>query len=133
MVDPFTHKGKSMDNEKSLSGKSVLIVEDNFLLAEDLRSTVERTGARIVGPIGDASQALTAAQEKKIDVALLGVGLSDQSCIAVARVLAYRLIPFIIITGYVRDALPPEFENALYLAKPVMTDSVLNVISALLT
>jgi hypothetical protein len=33
----------------------------------------------------------------------------------------------------VRDALPPEFENALYLAKPVMTDSVLNVISALLT
>ncbi|MBS0526839.1 MAG: response regulator [Proteobacteria bacterium] len=122
-----------MDSEKCLSGKSVLIVEDNFLLAEDLRSSVEQAGAKIIGPIGDVSQALAAAQERKIDVALLDVGLKGQSSIAVARALAYRLIPFIIITGYVRDALPPELENALYLAKPVMTDSVLNVISALLT
>jgi len=122
-----------MDKEKCLSGKSVLIVEDNFLLAEDLRSTVEKAGARIVGPIGDASQALAAAQEKKIDVALLDVGFRGQSSVAVAHALAYRLIPFIIITGYVRDALPRELENALYLAKPVKTDAVLNVISALLT
>jgi DNA-binding NarL/FixJ family response regulator len=122
-----------MDNKKCLSGKSVLIVEDNFLLAEDLRSSVERAGARIIGPIGDPSEALAAAREKKIDVALLEVGLRDQSSIAVARALAHRLIPFIIITGYVRDALPPELENALYLAKPVMTDAVLNVISALVT
>ncbi|HLG48024.1 MAG TPA: hypothetical protein VKY24_17405 [Reyranella sp.] len=118
-----------MDSEKGLSGKSVLIVEDNFLLAEDLRSSIEQAGAKIIGPIGDASQALAAAQEKKIDIALL----KGQSSIAVARALAYRLIPFIIITGYVRDALPPELENALYLAKPVMTDAVLNVMSALLT
>jgi DNA-binding NarL/FixJ family response regulator len=122
-----------MDSEKGLSGKSVLIVEDNFLLAEDLRSSVEQAGAKIIGPIGDASQALAAAQEKKIDIALLDVGLKGQSSVAVARALAYRLIPFIIITGYVRDALPPELENALYLAKPVMADAVLNVISALLT
>ena len=122
-----------MEGERCLRGKSVLIVEDNFLLAEDLRSSVEQTGAEIIGPIGDASQALAAAQEKKIDVALLDVGLESQSSIAVARALAYRLIPFIIITGYVRDALPPELENALYLAKPIMPGSVLNVISALLT
>lgn len=122
-----------MDGERCLRGKSVLIVEDNFLLAEDLRSSVEQTGAEIIGPISDASQALAAAQEKKIDIALLDVGLESQSSIAVARALAYRLIPFIIITGYVRDALPPELENALYLAKPVMPGSVLNVISALLT
>jgi DNA-binding NarL/FixJ family response regulator len=122
-----------MDSEKGLSGKSVLIVEDNFLLAEDLRSSIEQAGAKIIGPIGDASQALAAAQEKKIDIALLDVGLKGQSSVAVARALAYRLIPFIIITGYVRDALPPELENALYLAKPVMADAVLNVISALLT
>lgn len=122
-----------MDKEKGLHGKSVLIVEDNFILAEDLRSSVEQAGGEIVGPIGDASQALAAAQEKKIDVALLDVGLRGQSSIAVARALAYRLIPFIIITGYVRDALPPELEDALYLAKPVMPDAVLNVISALLT
>jgi DNA-binding NarL/FixJ family response regulator len=122
-----------MDNEKCLSGKSVLIVEDNFLLAEDLRSSVAKAGARIVGPIGDASQALAAAQEKEIDVALLEVGLRGQSSVAVAQALAYRLIPTIIVTGYVRDALPPELENALYLAKPVKTDAVLNVMSALLT
>lgn len=122
-----------MDNEKCLDGKAVLIVEDNFLVAEDLRCSVEQAGARIVGPIGDASQALAAAQEKKIDVALLDVGFRGQSSVAVARALACRLIPFIIITGYVRDALPPELENALYLAKPVKTDAVLNVVSALLT
>jgi DNA-binding LytR/AlgR family response regulator len=122
-----------MKSGKRLSGKSVLIVEDNFLVAEDLRSSVEQAGARIIGPIGDASQALAVAQKGKIDVALLDVGLRGQSCVAVARTLAYRLIPFILITGYVRDALPPELENALYLAKPVMTDAVLNVITALLT
>jgi DNA-binding NarL/FixJ family response regulator len=122
-----------MDNEKRLSGKSVLIVEDNFLVAEDLRSSMEQAGARIIGPIGDASQALAVAKKTKIDVALLDVGLRGQSSVAVARALAYRLIPFILVTGYVRDALPPELENALYLAKPVMTDTVLNVITALLT
>jgi DNA-binding response OmpR family regulator len=76
---------------------------------------------------------LAAAQEKEIDVALLEVGLRGQSSVAVAQALAYRLIPTIIVTGYVRDALPPELENALYLAKPVKTDAVLNVMSALLT
>ena len=122
-----------MDADKRLRGKVVLIVEDEFLLAEDLRCTVEQAGGTIIGPIADASQALAAAQEEKIDVALLDIGLRDQSASAVARALAYRLIPFILVTGYVREALPPEMENALYLAKPVLSDAVLNVIAALLT
>ena len=122
-----------MDNEKRLSGRSVLIVEDNFLVAEDLRCTVEQAGGTIIGPVADASQAWEVAKKARIDVALLDVGLQDQSSSAVARALAFRLIPFILVTGYVRDALPPGMENALYLAKPVMADAVLNVIAALLT
>jgi CheY-like chemotaxis protein len=132
-VAPSLKRGKTMDNDKRLNGKAVLIVEDEFLLAEDLRCTVEQAGGTIVGPIADASEALTAAREGRFDVALLDVGLKDQSSVAVARALAYRLIPFILITGYVRDALPPEMENALYLAKPVVADALLSVISALLT
>jgi CheY-like chemotaxis protein len=122
-----------MDSDKRLSGKAVLIVEDNFLVAEDLRSAVEQAGGTIIGPVADASRALEVAKKEQIDVALLDVGLRDQSSSAVARALAFRLIPFILITGYVRDALPPDMENALYLAKPVMSDAVLNLITALLT
>jgi DNA-binding LytR/AlgR family response regulator len=122
-----------MDNERPLRGKAVLIVEDNFLVAEDLRCTVEQAGATVVGPVGDASQALEVAKKEQIDVALLDVGLRGQSSSVVALALAYRLIPFILVTGYVRDALPPDMENALYLAKPVMSDAVLNLITTLLT
>ena len=122
-----------MDSDKRLNGKSVLIVEDNFLVAEDLRCTVEQAGGTVVGPVADASQALEVAKKEQIDVALLDVGLRGQSSSAVAVALAYRLIPFILITGYVRDALPPDMENALYLAKPVMSDAVLNLITTLLT
>ena len=32
-----------------LEGKSVLIVEDDFLIAEDLRSMIENAGGRVLG------------------------------------------------------------------------------------
>ena len=122
-----------MDDDKPLSGKAVLIIEEDFLVAEDLRCTVEKAGGTIIGPVADASLALEVAEKEQIDVALLEIGPRDRSSGAIARMLAYRLIPLILVTGYVREALPPEMENALYLAKPVMTDAVLNVITALLT
>src|SRR3546814_18470964 len=42
-----------------LAGCSVLVIGDNFFLAEDARDTLERAGATVLGPVSNAEDALS--------------------------------------------------------------------------
>ena len=38
-----------------LGGVRVLVVEDEYFIAQDLRSSLEAAGASVVGPVGDVA------------------------------------------------------------------------------
>ena len=67
-----------MTDAENLSGKRILIVEDNALLAFEIESIVEQRGAIPVGPALDLASGFELCETADIDVALLDINLGDE-------------------------------------------------------
>lgn len=111
--------------DRPLHHRRLLLVEDNYILAESLRYQLEDEGAEIVGPAATVSHALTLLNsEPHIDGAVLDVNLGEQKVFPVADVLIARGVPFVFTTGYDRAALPPDYTNMPTLQKPVSAEAI---------
>lgn len=100
----------------ALAGLSILVVEDEFLVAATLADVLEEAGAQVLGPAGSLSQGLAEAESSAIDLAVLDWNLAGECSDVIARVLDVRGIPYVIATGY--GAVPAEFAGAPVLPKP---------------
>ena len=81
----------------------VLVVEDEFLIALDLGSTLERHGWRVLGPAATVAEALDLLAANELpDLALLDVDLRGELVLPVARWLAKRCVPFVLTSGHER-------------------------------
>jgi DNA-binding response OmpR family regulator len=109
-----------------LHGKKVLIVEDDFLTAEGLSHAIADYGFTVVGPVDTADRAVRLIGQQPPDGALLDVRLRDGSAVEVAKVLRERGVPFVIMSGYSRDTLPPELKNAPFIAKPMAESELID-------
>lgn len=117
---------------RGLEGRTILIVEDLYLVGQDLRCMLEEAGACTIGPIANASQALAAITAgQHLDGALLDVRLRDDNSTAVAERLARQGVPFIVVTGFMQDAVPGALRHGAYLAKPVARAPLIQMASAL--
>jgi DNA-binding NtrC family response regulator len=105
----------------SLSGRRVLIVEDDRLIAWDLAEGLREHGADVMDPRHSAAAALRCLDcEPAPDVALLDIGLDDEIFpAAVAERLNAQNIPFIFYSGYRPRDVDRRFENAIFCEKPV--------------
>jgi DNA-binding LytR/AlgR family response regulator len=105
----------------ALAGVRVLIVEDSFLVAEDLADTVTELGCTVVGPAGTLAEGLRHAADAELDGALLDVNLSNnETSFPIAELLRERGVPFVFLTGYdLESAFPPELKAVERLAKPL--------------
>jgi len=107
-----------MRQARSPSGLRVLVVEDQFLVAEDIGTLLRGLGCTVVGPFARLSTALPAARTETLDAAVLDVNLDDGVDDPVAAELVRRDIPFLFVTGYVRQDLSQKFRDRPVLAKP---------------
>jgi CheY-like chemotaxis protein len=110
-----------------LSGKRILIVEDNFLVAEDLQQMIRDAGGDVRKASASATDALQALSNQSFDGAVLDVQLRDGTFIEVARQLERQRIPYVVVTGYSRDWLPLELQKAPYIAKPFNRKELINL------
>lgn len=111
----------------SLEGLSVLIVEDNFLLAEVTKGLLEDSGCRVVGPVGRLESGLKLAQDEQLDGALLDIDLHGEYSFAIAEVLRERGVPFMFVTGYEDlNIVPSSLRSATRLDKPVPDDQLID-------
>jgi DNA-binding LytR/AlgR family response regulator len=103
----------------ALRGLRVLVVEDNFLVAQQVRDLLEECGCETVGPVPRVSSALRLVEEGELDGALLDINLGGEYCFPVATLLSERGVPFVFLTGYDNSAIiPPEFRRAPRITKP---------------
>jgi DNA-binding response OmpR family regulator len=102
-----------------MRGKHILIVEDNFLIAEWLAELMRREGAVVEGPIGRAWEAIHFVNRNSADGVLLDVQLQDGTGVTVAKALRERRISFIVVTGYAQEMLPMELRTVPYIGKPI--------------
>jgi len=102
----------------ALTGKRVLVVEDEALVAMMLEDMLESLGCEVVGVAARLDAARKQAQTARIDLATLDVNLGGQMSYPVAVILRSRGIPFVFATGYNSIALPAELSDAVVLVKP---------------
>ncbi len=109
-----------MAQPKSLKGLRVLVVEDDFDVAEALRRELESAGCDVVGPVSTVQEACDLAKTQALDAAVLDIALSPGTSAPVARTLLYRGCPFVVVTGFSTvDMLPEELRGHRVLLKPV--------------
>jgi DNA-binding NarL/FixJ family response regulator len=103
-----------------LSGKRVMIVEDEFLVAMELESELMDQGCVVIGPAGRAAPALALLEDEAPDAVLLDLNLDGETPTALAEALQRRHVPFIVVSGYgSRHQEPPILRDAPRLQKPV--------------
>jgi CheY-like chemotaxis protein len=101
-----------------LSGRRVLVVEDEALVAMLVEDALLDAGAEVVGPVATVAEALLLLQGQLPEAAVLDLNLAGETSTPVADELARRGIPFVVATGYGADGLPPGHANVPVLAKP---------------
>ena len=103
-----------------LTGKRVLVVEDEPVVAMCLEDVLEDLGCVLVGTGHDVASGLALAGEPA-DIAILDINLGTETSAPIAEALAVRGVPIVFATGYDRDAAPPGAE---VIAKPYSTAQV---------
>lgn len=78
----------------------ILVVEDDYFLAEDLRDALESRGLEVVGPVSNDADAMELLKDERIDSAILDINLAGTMVYPLARNLKSRGIPFVFLTGY---------------------------------
>ena len=106
--------------ECTLSGRRVLVVEDEYFLADDIRRMLIEERALVLGPVPTLAHGLSAVKaEARIDCAVLDIGLGRDDVFAICAALVERNIPFVFATGFGSGRIPAEFQHVLRLEKPV--------------
>lgn len=108
--------------------KSILIVEDEMIIALDIQDTVSERGHRAI-LAGTLSAAQRLLEARGVDLAILDYHLKDGSTDDLMRQLRDAGIPFIICSGTTKTVV--DFPNAPLLAKPFNSDTLLEAVSAL--
>lgn len=109
---------------------SVLLVEDNVIIAWDAEETLKRLGVGLVITASSVSQALAAIEKQLPSFALLDVDLGIETSFAVAEQLMGSRIPFVFVTGYGEQiALPAIFADVPKIGKPYSVDTLRAVLS----
>ena len=101
-----------------LSGRRILVVEDEMLVAWTLEDMLAELGCAVVGPAVRVNQALAMIGAETIDAAVLDVNLNGEKSYPVADALAARGVPFVICTGYNKNNIKNGYRGFPMLQKP---------------
>jgi CheY-like chemotaxis protein len=106
----------------------VMIVEDEFIIADEIAMIVEGAGHAVIGPVASVEDASAMLASDRPDFAIIDANLRGQSSSPLARSLAGMEIPFCICTGYRVDDLKPTFGEVPVIQKPVRDRVLLTVL-----
>ena len=106
----------------AMTGRRVLIAEDEALIRLDLKEMLEEEGYRVVGEAGDGAQAVALAAELRPDLVILDVQMPVMDGLAAAeKIAADRIAPVVILTAFSQRDLVERARLAgtmAYLVKP---------------
>jgi CheY-like chemotaxis protein len=104
--------------------RSILIVEDEPLIAMMLEDFLDSLGHRVVGTVESVADAIAMIDEGGFDVAILDIHLKGENAWPVADRLAADGTPFVLATGGHIEPPPPQHADAPVLAKPYTIDAI---------
>jgi CheY-like chemotaxis protein len=111
-------------------GSRILLIEDDIEFASVLVRMLVTLGHTVAGPLARLDDAVDAAQQESVDLAVLDVDLHGKATSSVAEMLDARHIPFVVMTGYSADELSSPFRNRPTLQKPFRQRDLLVALEA---
>lgn len=116
-----------------LRGLSILIVEDEFLIAAEICAALKECGAKIVGPAATVQHALTLA-DGDVSCGILDVRLGRHSVGPVAEMLTRRKIPFLFYSAQSPTApFLKDWPKITLLEKPAAPPTIVAALHSLMS
>jgi DNA-binding response OmpR family regulator len=115
----------------SLTGRRILVVEDEMLIALIIEEVLQDLGCVLVGPAARLDVALRLATDEMLDAAILDVTIRGGLVYPVAEQLLVRGIPFVLASGYGDWALPEAMRDRPRLTKPFTPQQLEDQVKAL--
>ncbi|WP_196941925.1 response regulator [Pseudooceanicola algae] len=110
-------------------GRTILIVEDDYLVALDMAEGLTEAGAVVCGPVATVEDAIREIESRAhLDAALLDVNIRGSYVYPVADVLRQRQVPFLFLTGYDAASIDPSYAEIPRCEKPIDFASISNAL-----
>jgi DNA-binding NtrC family response regulator len=116
--------------EIDLGGRRVLVVEDEYFIADEIAGALERYRASVVGPVPDVEGARELVNAEVVDCAVLDINLKGEMVFAFAEELEAKGVPFVFATGYDAPMIPARFGGIPRFEKPLKMDALLTTVAA---
>jgi DNA-binding response OmpR family regulator len=117
-----------------LAGRRILVVEDEYFIADEVANGLRAAGAEVLGPFPTIERARRGmvAQTGRVDAAVLDLNLAGQSSVELIRSLRQAEIPVLIATGYDTAHLAPDVRQLPRCEKPFNSAALLETLAGLL-
>jgi two-component SAPR family response regulator len=115
--------------DPNLQGCRVLVVEDEFFIADEICEALSRCQAEVIGPAADVPAALSLLQDARPDCAVLDINLRGQMVFELAGELENQAVPFVFATGYAAPVIPDRFQSVERFEKPVRVGALVQAIA----
>jgi DNA-binding response OmpR family regulator len=105
-------------SNRPLNGQTLLLVEDDGLVAMELDELIRDLGGEVVGPFGRLNRALDAIRQKSITGAVLDIRLDSETTFPIIDLLLERACPILLVTGGAAESFPEKYRHLPRLRKP---------------
>ncbi len=115
-------------------GRTVLVVEDELLVAQDIESTLVAAGLRVMGPAASVQTALQFLKGGTPDAAILDLNLRGELVTPVAQELRKLGVPFLLSTAYnhLRSDNASAFDGVKNIGKPLLSARFIEALGEML-
>jgi CheY-like chemotaxis protein len=110
--------------------RTILIVEDEAIAAQDYKMMLENAGFSVVGIVDTSTEAIAIANKEKPDIILMDINLKGEfSGIDAARIIYDSYKPEIVfITGFEEEVLVFTGIHYKYIKKPIYEWNLIKVL-----
>ena len=115
--------------DKLLSGRRVLVVEDEMLVLMNIEDMLADLGCESVIAAATVDQAVTLIDAQVLDAAMLDMNLNGKKSFPVADKLAARGVPFVFSTGYSAQDMRVGYRDRPLLKKPIQYEELVKVLT----
>jgi DNA-binding response OmpR family regulator len=117
----------------ALQNRRVLVVEDDYLVAQIVTDFLEDAGANVIGQIGRVDEAVAFIHQNgaTIDCAVVDLNLHGQKSYPVADALAANGITFVFATGYDSEVVGASYGKHPRCEKPFSQDTLVAALVAI--
>lgn len=113
-----------------LTGRKILVVEDDYMIAQVIIGLLEDAGATVIGPVGTIEDAMITATDASvaIDSAILDINLHGIASYSVADALSARQVRVVFATGYGKQSIDAPYQHYPHCTKPFTWQALLSAL-----